>query len=141
MLKKNPEIDIINDILKLTMEAYPSSTFVKSLFFQYHERGGLSKSQLEGLQSKASKLNTIPPAKMATLQAIILKKPVKDRTVVTKKPDEIVKDEKVGEMINAVLSKNPTHKMVVIFKIKYDRNEVLTPTERSDLEKFYQRLV
>ena len=77
MFKKKPDVDVIMDVLKETLSAYPASVFVQSLLHQYQERGGLSKKQLEGLHSKASKVKTIVPGKLATLEAIILKKPTR----------------------------------------------------------------
>src|SRR5687767_1202355 len=74
MQRTNPDIDIILDILVQAMQANPGSTFIKSLHHQYCERGGLSKKQLEGLHNAAMKLNGIHPGKLATLQAIIMKK-------------------------------------------------------------------
>ena len=53
MFRKKPDVDIVKDLLELTAVAYPASTFIKSLAFQYEERGGLSKKQLEGLLKKA----------------------------------------------------------------------------------------
>ncbi len=73
MQRINPDIDIVMYILKAVMEDQTHSVFAKSLYTQYCERGGVSKKQLEGLYSKASKIENIHPDKMATLQAIILK--------------------------------------------------------------------
>ena len=56
MYRKKPDVDIINDVLKASREAYPNSSFVQSLALQYEERGGLSKKQLEGLYKKAEKI-------------------------------------------------------------------------------------
>ena len=75
--KKKPDVDVIMDILKETLKANPAAAFVESLLFQYQERGGLSKKQLEGLHSKASKVSSIAPGKLATLEAIILKSPTR----------------------------------------------------------------
>jgi hypothetical protein len=75
MQRKNPDVDVIKDILEAGIAAYPSSGFIKSLLNQYIERGGLSKKQLEGLLSKVSKLDSIPSNKIATLEAEILKRP------------------------------------------------------------------
>jgi hypothetical protein len=44
MYRKKPDVDIIKDLLELTLLAYPDSAFVKSLSYQYEERGGLSKN-------------------------------------------------------------------------------------------------
>ena len=67
------EVNVILDILKSMLLLKPESDFIKSLYDQYCNRGGLSKKQLEGLHSKASKTAGIPPGKLATLEAIIKK--------------------------------------------------------------------
>ena len=78
--KKKLGVDVVLDILKESKAAYPESEFISSLLFQYQERGGLSKKQLEGLHGKASGVKTISEAKLATLQAIILKKHTKHKS-------------------------------------------------------------
>ena len=55
MQRKKPEVDVVLQILQASLEAQPSSSFLQSLLFQYQERGGLSKKQLEGLHAKAKK--------------------------------------------------------------------------------------
>ena len=74
MQRLKPDVDIVLDILKAVLEAQPLSSFTQSLLHQYQERGGLSKKQLEGLYNKATKVKSIPPGKLATLEAIILRK-------------------------------------------------------------------
>ena len=58
MQRLKQDVDIVLDILKAVLEAQPLSSFTQSLLFQYQERGGLSKKQLEGLYSKATKVKT-----------------------------------------------------------------------------------
>lgn len=144
MNRLRPDVDIVQDILRMALEAKPDSTFIKSLLHQYLERGGLSKKQLEGLHSKASKIDTIPPGKLATLEAIILKKPTRYKSALPEKElieDKVIeKDEKVGEMIDAILAKYPQHKRVLYFKLQYDSDEGLTPAEQSELQKFVKIL-
>ena len=79
MQRLKPDVDIVLDILKAVLDAQPLSSFTQSLLHQYQERGGLSKKQLQGLYGKASKINSIPPNKLATLEAIILKKHTKEK--------------------------------------------------------------
>jgi hypothetical protein len=67
MIKKSGDIDVIFDVLKATLAAYPHSTFLQSITHQYMERGSLSKKQLEGLYGKAQKVTDIPVGKLATL--------------------------------------------------------------------------
>lgn len=139
MQRKKPDVDIVKDVLEATLLAYPASVFVKSLLHQYEERGGLSKKQLQGLYHKAVKVQTIPPAKLATLEAVILKKPTKYKSPLPPAalPEE-KKDSQAGEMIDTILQKNPQHKRVLFFKMKYDKNEPLSATEQSELNKFYK---
>jgi DNA repair protein RadC len=128
------------DILKAVVEAQPGSTFAQSLLQQYQERGGLSKKQLQGLFNKAEKVKTIPVGKMATLEAIILKKPNRYKSALPVAGPLHQKDETTGQMIDAILAKYPEHKRVLFFKSKYENNEVLTATEMSDLQRFSKLL-
>lgn len=136
MERKKPDVDVINDILKATLLAYPNSTFIQSLSLQYQERGGLSKKQLEGLFKKASKISSIPTNWLATLEAEILKRPTRFKSLPPAPKPLYAKDENIGKIITAILGKYPQHKRVLFLKSKYDNNEQLTPTEISELEKF-----
>ncbi len=140
MNRLNPDVDIVLDILKAVMEAQPLSSFAKSIHHQYIERGGLSKKQLEGLYNKAQKVKTIPPNKMATLEAIILRKHSKQKSELPPNTPLYEKDEKSADMITAILNNYPDHKRVLFFKVKYDNNELLSPTEKGELERFYKLL-
>lgn len=140
MQRINPEIDIIKDVLEAVLAAQPSSSFVKSLLHQYIERGGLSKKQLEGLHSKAAKIKTIPINKLATLEAIILKRATRQKSELPVNTPLYTKDEKTGELINSILVKYPEHKRVLFLKIKYDNNELLSAAEISELQKFSKLL-
>ena len=140
MQRLKPEVDIVLDILQAVAEAQPENTFAQSILHQYKERGGLSKKQLQGLYAKAQKVPTIPVNKLATLEAIILRKHAKERSVLPASTPLYNKDEKTGEMINAILAKYPQHKRVLFFRSKYDNNEVLSATEIAELEKFSKLL-
>jgi hypothetical protein len=140
MLRKKPDVDIINDVLQLTLAAYPGSAFIQSLSHQYMERGGLSKKQLEGLYKKASNVKTIPAGKLATIEAVILKKPNRYKSALPANTPLYVKDERPGELINAILEKYPQHKRVLFLKTKYDNNETLSLIETGELERFYKLL-
>ncbi len=141
MIKKNSDIDIIFDILKAALSAQPASTFLQSITHQYMERGSLSKKQLEGLYSKAEKIGTIPVGKMATLEAVILKKHSKHRSEKPENKPMFIKDEKAGKLIDDILQKYPQHKRVMFFKVKFDNNEVITVTEVDELQKFHRLLM
>ena len=136
MYRKKIDVDVINDVLKALMEAQPHSTFVQSLFKQYQERGGLSKKQLEGLYNKALKVSTIPDSKLATLEAVILKRPTRYKSAPPPPKPMYEKDERIGQMMDAILAKYPQHKRVVFLKSKYDNNETLTPAEVLEVERF-----
>lgn len=141
MIRKNPNVDVINDVLQLTLAAYPASNFIKSLLFQYQERGGLSKKQLQDLHAKALKVNTISAAKLATLEAVILKKPTRYKSPLPVATPIFTKDARTGQLINDILAKYPQHKMVLFLKTKYDNNELLSVTETAEIERFYKLLV
>lgn len=139
--KKKLGVDVILDVLEAAHTAYPDSVFISSLLFQYQERGGLSKKQLEGLFGKASKISSIPESKLATLQAIILKKPAKYKS---EKPTAIAieqKDENLGNTIDAILEKFPQHKRLLFYKAMYDSNKVFSAAEKTEIEKFKKLLL
>jgi len=141
MQRKKPDVDIVLDILKETLLYNPTSTFVSSLLHQYQERGGLSKKQLEGLYHKASKVESIAPGKMATLQAIILKKPMKHKSPMPSPAPLYVKDEASGKLIDDILQKYPLHKRVIFLKNRYDNNESLSVPETEELKRFHKILL
>jgi RecJ-like exonuclease len=136
MIRKKIDVDIIKDVLEALMEAQPHSTFVQSLYRQYQERGGLSKKQLEGLYNKSLKVESIPANKLATLEAVILKRPTRYKSPPPPPKPMYEKDERIGQMMEAILAKYPQHKRVVFLKAKYDNNETLTPAEVLEVERF-----
>ncbi len=141
MQRKKPDVDVIMDVLKQTLEANPSSTFTASLLQQYQERGGLSKKQLEGLYHKASKVETISEGRLATLQAIILKKHTRHRSSLPQPTPLFTKDETTGQLIAAILEKYPLHKRVLFFKANYDNDKPFSVTETEELKRFYKLLI
>lgn len=134
-------INVILDILSKMKEVHPTSTFVNSLYQQYCNRGGLSKKQLEGLLDKVQKTPEIPQGKAATLQAIILKKPTRERgapTIVAAPPQ---KDESLGKLMQEILNKFPLHKRVLFINSKYIKNEAITVLEIEEIKKFHKLLL
>jgi hypothetical protein len=140
MNRINPEVDIIKDVLKAVLAARPDSTFIQSLLYQYEERGGLSKKQLQGLYDKALKIETIPVNKLATLEAMILKKPTRYKSALPATEPLYKKSEEAGQLLDAILGKYPQHKRVLFLKSKYDNNETLSATEMTELQKFSKLL-
>ncbi|MFN2456868.1 MAG: hypothetical protein ABR502_01590 [Chitinophagaceae bacterium] len=141
MQRKKPDVDVIKDVLETTLAAYPASTFVQSLLHQYQERGGLSKKQLQGLYHKAAKVKTLPAAKLATLEAEILKRPTRFKSALPRNTPLYSKDNQTGQLIADVLANYPQHKRVLFFKMKYDNNEILSAAEIAELRKFHNLLI
>lgn len=140
MIRKDINVDVVMDILKLSSAAFPTSNFLKSLLFQYQQRGGLSKKQLQDLYEKAKKVSDMPVGKLATLEAIILKKPTRYKSEINEGPTVITKDVKTGDLMNEILAKYPHHKMLVFLKAKYDNNETFSLNETAEVERFYKIL-
>ena len=140
MGRLKPDVDIIKDILEAVLVVQPQSSFTQSLLLQYQERGGLSKKQLQGLFSKAGTIKSIPSNKLATLEAIILKKATKQRSSLPETTPLYEKDKETGKMIDSILEKYPGHKRVLFFRAKYDNNETLSVAEHSELLKFSKLL-
>jgi hypothetical protein len=134
-------VDVVSDILSAALKAYPNSEFVQSLSHQYLVRGSLSKRQLEGLYKKAERITTLPANKLATLEAIILKRPKKYKSELPPSEPLYKKDEHAGNMIDAILAKYPQHKRVLFFQSKYSSNTPLSATEATELEKFHKLLI
>ncbi len=140
MNRIKPDVDIVKDILGAVLAVQPESSFVQSLLKQYEDRGGLSKKQLQGLYQKALKINTVPPNKLATLEAVILKKPTKFKSQLPVSTPLYEKNEEAGQMLESILSRYPEHKRVLFLKSKYDNNETLTVAELDELKKFSKLL-
>jgi hypothetical protein len=135
------KMDILLDILNDMVKAHPASNFVNSLHQQYCNRGGLSKKQLEGLHSKALKTANIPQGRLATLEAIIKKKPTRERAAATISVPLPVKNESIGKKISAILEKYPQHKRLLFFKSKFENNENISALEIAEIEKFGKLLL
>jgi len=141
MQRLKPEVDIVKDILEAVLIAQPHSSFTQSLKQQYEERGGLSKKQLQGLYDKASKINSISTAKMATLEAIILHKHSKHKSTLPANTPLYSKNEDAEKKISEILKKYPQHKRILFLNLKADNNEILTASDLTELEKFYKLLI
>ena len=140
MQEKNNKLDIINMLLEDCIMAYPVSTFVISIYQQYQRRGWLGKKQLQGLYDKASKINGIPPGKLAALESIIKRMPTKDHSELPENTPMFTKDEEAGLLMDEILAKYPQHKRVLFLKARYDNNEVITAVEIAELHKFKKLL-
>ena len=139
-INKKKEVDIVNDVLEECILAYPVSSFVISLYKQYMQRGSLSKKQLQGLHSKASKIENIQHSKLATLEAIIKKMPTRNKSELPENKPMFEKDESIGKSITAILAKYPQHKRVLFLQSKYENNDLLSTPEIDELKKFEKLL-
>ena len=135
-----PSVDIILKVLNAAQAARPDAPFISSLLQQYRERGGLSKKQLEGLHDKARKIEGFSLGLLATLEAIILKRPDRNKKEITVLPAE-KKEDTDAPLITAILEKYPGHKRVLYFKMKKDNREDLNLLEKNELNKFVKLLL
>lgn len=138
--KKSSDVDIVNEVLEACILAYPVSSFIISIYQQYQKRGSLSKKQLQGLHGKASKIETLSAAKLATLEALIKKMPTRFKSELPETKPLFEKDKAAGELIEIILSKYPQHKRVLFLQSKYDNNQPLSVVEIDELKKFKQVL-
>lgn len=141
MNKIKPGLDIILDVLKASQAAYPTSNFIESLLFQYQERGSLSKKQLEGLYLKASNVPSLSPGKLATLEAIILKKPNRYKSPMPVVAPQMLKDDLLEKRIHEILIKYPQHKMVIFIQTKLGNNEAISVMEKAEIERLHKLLI
>src|ERR1700733_6200883 len=98
-------LDIINEVLEECIQAYPLSSFVISIYKQYLQRGSLSKKQLQGLYGKASKIENLPPGKLAAIEAIIKRMPTRYKSALPEPTPMFEKDESTGKLIAEILEK------------------------------------
>jgi hypothetical protein len=139
----NPQkdrLDMINEVLEECILAYPLSSFIISLYKQYQQKGSLSKKQLQGLYGKASKIENLPPGKLAAIEAIIKRMPTRYKSELPEPSPLFEKDETAGRMIAEILERFPNHKRVIFLKAKYDNNELFSPADLTDLRRFHTLL-
>jgi len=136
MKSQKPGIDIINEVLEECILAYPVSSFIISLYQRYQKMGSLSKKQLQGLYDKASRIETLAPNKLTTLEAIIKRMPTRYKSDKPEAKPLFEKDIATGKLIDDILAVYPEHKRALFLKAKYENNEPLSTTELSDLQRF-----
>ena len=136
MHPQKDRLDIINEVLEECILAYPVSSFIISLYKQYQQRGSLSKKQLQGLYGKASRIEGLPPGKLATIEAIIKRMPTRYKSELPEPTLLFEKEESTGRLIEEILKKYPQHKRVLFLKAKYENNELFSPADITDLKRF-----
>jgi hypothetical protein len=133
-------MDLTLIILEKLIAANPNAAFVLSLHQQYCNRGGLSKKQLEGLHAVAQKSGIISPANLATLEAIIKKKPTRYRSEKLERAPEYEKENSALPLVQAILEKHPQHKMAVFLQAKMQAGQAITPGELTELKRLHKHL-
>ena len=131
---------MVNEVLEECILAYPLSSFIISLYKQYQQRGSLSKKQLQGLYGKASKIENLPPGKLAAIEAIIKRMPTRYKSELPEPSPLFEKDESTGRQIDEILAKFPGHKRVLFLKAKFDNHEVFSPADLTDLKRIYSHV-
>ncbi len=141
MNSQKGKIDIANDLLEQCVLAFPTSSFIISLFKHYQKYGSFSKKQLQGLHSKASTIKEVSQSKLGTLEAIIKRMPTRYKSELPAPSPLFEKDKETGLLIDQILAKYPQHKRVLFLKSKYETNQPLTPAETGELKKFSALLI
>ena len=131
---------MVNEVLEECILAYPLSSFIISLYKQYQQRGSLSKKQLQGLYGKASKIETLPPGKLAAIEAIIKRMPTRYKSELPEIKPLFEKEEHTGRLITEILERYPNHKRVLFLKAKYENHEIFSPADLNDLKRFHANL-
>ena len=135
------DIDIVKEILEKSLAARPENEFIGSLSRFYQERGGLSKKQMEGLHKYASRIRTIAPGKLATLEAIIKNRPTWQKQEISTAAVDLPNNEMVEEAITEILLAYPEHKRVLFIKSKLDQNQPITGADKDEIARFRKILL
>ena len=122
-------IDIPLQILETLKAAKPDNLFISSLHQQYCNVGGLSKKQMEGLHAFAIKSGLISATQLATLEAIIKKKPTRYKSEKITKAPEPEKDDSTSLLLEKILEKYPQHKMALFLQSKIKNRQAITASE------------
>ena len=135
------EINIILTILESLQKENANNVFINSLHHQFCNRGGLSKKQLEGLHAKAIQSNVISQAKIATLEAIIKKKPTRYKSEIIKNISEEKIDNSIELSLQQILAKYPNHKMALFLHSKLVHHDPFTEGEKNEVKRLAKVLL
>lgn len=134
------QVDVVAELLNAVIASKPDDAFCISLLEQYKIRGGLSKKQLEGLLGKATKFTEVSPGKLATLEAIIKKKKIVDRSAPTIPTEEVAIDETPLIQMNEILERNASHMRILFLKSKWEQEGQLSTVEKDDVKRLHKIL-
>jgi hypothetical protein len=138
--KKKDGPDIIDKILEACYQHNKDALFTMSLMHQYEDRGWLTKKQLQGLHNKASRVKDLPVGLLASLEAIILKMPERDKSPITKIVTESTVNPNITIWLQAILAKYPQHKTVLALQLKFEKEKDLSGSDIATLEKLVKAL-
>jgi len=133
-------VDVTLSILEILLKEKPDNVFINSLHQQYCNRGGLSKKQLEGLLGKAQQSKNISTAKIATLEAIIKKKPTRYKSdkIITLAETQVNKE--IENALHQILEKYPQHKTALLLQSKISKREALSKAEEDEIQRLSKLL-
>jgi hypothetical protein len=135
-------VDITLRILKSLQDEFPDSGYIQGLLNQYCNIGGLSKKQLQDLHTKAKKSKSITTSQLATLEAIIKKKPTRYKSEKSDKAPEFHADHKEHSAhLEKILQKFPQHKMALFLQNKLSANQPLTEFEINEIGRLTKVLL
>ncbi len=141
MNKKGPAIDSVNVLLEECIMAFPVSSFVISLYKHYLKYGTLSRKQLQGLHAKASGIEGIAPGKLAAVEAIIKRMPVRNKFAPPVPKPLYEEDKESSEMINSLLALYPSHKRVLFLQTRLNNSVPLSVQEKDELKRLMRVLI
>ena len=129
-------VDIVLNVLIVLKNNNPDNLFINSLHLQYCNIGGLSKKQMEGLHTFAVKSNLISASKLATLEAIIKKKPTRYKSeVITRKIDTSTDNNEFEIILHQILEKFPQHKTALGLMVKCKQINGLTASDKLEINR------
>ncbi len=129
-------VDIVLNILESLKNKNPDNFFINSLHLQYCNKGGLSKKQMEGLHTFATQSKLISVSKLATLEAIIKKKPTRYKSeVVTRKIDTNTDNNEFEIVLLQILEKFPQHKTALGLMVKCKQINGLTASDKLEINR------
>ncbi len=138
--KKKQGLDIIDKVLEACYNHNKDALFTMSLMHQYEDRGWLTKKQLQGLHNKASRLKDLPVGLLASLEAIILKMPERDKSPIVKTATTTTINPNIAIWIETILAKYPQHKTVLGLQMRFEKDKDLSPADTAVLEKLVKAL-
>lgn len=134
MNNKSTGPDIVNEVLESCILAFPTSSFIISLYKQYVQRGWLSKKQLESLHNKATKIPDLAVGKLATMEAMIKRMPNRYKSEKPLSTEAAPSQDLIDT--ETVLKAFPNHKGATELLAKLQGGATLLPTEKNNLKRF-----